>query len=160
ELNGNVSDNFNINFGYSHADASITESFLYSRIADQFISAGARLPGSAENEMFMSGTYQLPSTNSGADVVINVNASYKGDVLSNFIESDANFQKMKSFTVWNTRVTWTKDNYSISVFGNNLSDELGQSMVSVADGWMGDRDQSKGLIRPRSIGIGFNYKVK
>ena len=159
ELYGDLTDNFALNFGYSHADATVTEAFTYSRATDRDISAGARLPGSAKNEMFVSGTYQLPSTSSGADVVINMNASYKGDVLSNFRESGDNFMVMKSFTVWNARVTWSKDNYSISLFGNNLSDELGQSVYGSAD-MFGERDQLKGLIRPRTIGIGFNYKVK
>ena len=160
ELNGNLTDNFNINFGYSHADAKITESFLYSRISDLSVSKGARLPGSAENEMFVAGSYQLPSTASGADVFIDVSASYKGDAISNFKETETNYQEFESFTIWNASITWDKDNYSISIFGNNLSDELGQSIVSTADGWMGDRDQAKGVTRPRTIGIGFNYKVK
>ena len=91
---------------------------------------------------------------------MNVSASYKGDAISNFKETEANYQVFESFTIWNASITWDKDNYSISIFGNNLSDELGQSIVSTADGWMGDRDQAKGVTRPRTIGIGFNYKVK
>ena len=110
--------------------------------------------------MFVAGSYQLPSTASGADVFIDVSASYKGDAISNFKETETNYQVFKSFTIWNASVTWAKENYSISFYGHNLSDELGQSMVSTADGWMGDRDQAKGVIRPRTIGIGFNYKVK
>ena len=122
DIYGDLTDNFTLNFGYSHADAKITEDFTYSRATDRDVTAGARLPGSAKNEMFVSGTYQLPSTSSGADVAINVNASYKGDVLSNFEESNDNFMVMESFTTWNARVTWSKDNYSVSIFGNNLSD--------------------------------------
>ena len=159
DIYGDLTDNFTLNFGYSHADATITEAFTYSRATDRDISAGARLPGSAKNEMFVSGTYQLPSTSSGADVAINVNAAYKGDVLSNFEESNDNFMVMESFTTWNARVTWSKDKYSISLFGNNLSDELGQSLYGSA-GQFGERDMHRGLIRPRTIGIGFNYKLK
>ena len=159
DIYGDLTDNFTLNFGYSHADATITEDFTYSRATDRNISAGARLPGSAKNEMFVSGTYQLPSTSSGADVAINVNASYKGDVHSNFEESGDNFMVMESFTTWNARVTWSKDNYSVSIFGNNLSDELGQSVYGSAD-FFGETDRHRGLIRPRTIGIGFNYKVR
>ena len=110
--------------------------------------------------MFVAGNYQLPSPAPGVEVFMNVSASYKGDAISNFKETETNYQKFESFTIWNASITWAKDNYSISIFGNNLSDELGQSIVSTADGWMGDRDQAKGVIRPRTIGIGFNYKVK
>ncbi|MGY8796527.1 MAG: hypothetical protein ACKVJN_15640 [Woeseiales bacterium] len=69
------------------------------------------------------------------------------------------FTNFEAFTVWNASVTWAKESYSITAFGKNLSNERGESTATTAS-FFGDRDQGRGVIRPRTFGIRFNYSYE
>ena len=65
-----------------------------------------------------------------------------------------NFAEFDAFTLWNAAVTWDTGKYQVTLFGDNLSSERGESSVITAD-FYGDRDQGWGVIRPRTFGIRF-----
>ncbi len=63
-----------------------------------------------------------------------------------------NFARLKSFTVMNASVSWLKDNFTVTLFGENLGNARGTSLVSVAD-FFGAQDQGFGVIKPRTVGL-------
>ena len=125
------------------------------------IPKGNRLPGAAEDEWFVAANFRVPLATS--ELVFHADASYRGEVLSNFRDLPSvaamSFAEFDSFTVWNASVAWRKDQYSFVVFGENLSNERGESSVITAS-FYGDRDQGWGVIRPRTFGVRFTYSYE
>src|SRR5690606_11936241 len=90
-------------------------------------------------------------------------SSYRSEVLSNFRDLPQvpamSFTEFDSFTLFNAAVTWVRDDYSISLFGNNLSNERGTSSASTAS-FYGERDQGWGVIRARTFGVRLNWRFE
>lgn len=162
EINGVLSDSFDFNFGYSHVNAEIAESFEFSQgDPTTVVPKGTRLPGGAENEWFLAGNFHVPLASS--QLTLHADASYKGDVNSNFLDLPSvaamSFANFESFVVWNASITWAWNNYSVTAFGKNLGNERGESSATTAS-FYGDRDQGWGVIRPRTFGLRFNYRYE
>ena len=162
ELNGRVTENFDFNLGYTNIDAEVSESFEFSQgDPSTEIPKGNRLPGGAENEWFAAASLKVPLATS--ELVFHANTSYKSEVLSNFRDLPSvaamSFAEFDSFSIWNASVTWAKDNYSVSLFGENLSNERGESSATTPS-FYGDRDQGWGVIRPRTYGVRLNYSYE
>jgi iron complex outermembrane recepter protein len=158
-LSGAVSDRFGFNFGYTYLDASVTAAFDFVQgDPATVISSGTTLPGSSKNQAFAAANYRVPL--GGSTLVLHADASYRSEALSNFRDIPSvpfmSFAKFAGFTLWNASVDWETEHYRFSLYGDNLSNELGRSSVTTA-GFFGDRDQGWGVIRPRSFGIRFTY---
>ncbi len=159
EFSGYVSDRFDFMVGYSYVDASVTQAFEFVQgDPTTVIPDGNRLPGGAENQAFASANYRVPF--GGSELVLHADASYRSDVLSNFRDIPSvpamSFARFDAFTLWNASITWDTGKYKVSLFGDNLGDERGESSVTTAS-FYGDRDQGWGVIRPRTFGIRFTY---
>ena len=154
-----MSERFDFNFGYTYIDASITESFEFVQgDPTTVITDGNRLPGAAEHEGFVAANYRVPM--GGSELVLHADVSYHGDTLSNFRDIPTvpamSFAELESFTLVNAAVTWDAGKYRVSLFGDNLGNERGETQVTTAS-FYGDRDQGWGVIRPRTIGIRFTF---
>ncbi len=155
EVNGAVTDALDVSFGYSWVDAETDEEFLFSQNdPETVIPSGNRLPGVAEHEFFAALNYRLNLA--GSALNFHGNVSYRGDSITNFRElptvPEASFTTLGSYTLWNAAVTWEKDKYAVTLFGDNLSDELAPTSATTAS-FYGERDQAIGLVRPRTIGL-------
>ncbi len=159
EVSGAVTDRFDFVFGYTYIDASVTESFEF-RQGDPatVIPDGNPLPGSAEHQAFASLNYRVPVA--GSELIVHADATYRSEVLSNFRDIPSvpamSFAELDAFTLWNASMTWDTGKYQITLFGENLGNQRGESSVTTAS-FYGDRDQGWGVIRPRTFGIRFTY---
>jgi outer membrane receptor protein involved in Fe transport len=159
ELNASVTEQFDFMFGYTYVDAEIAESFLFvDGDPTSEIPKGNRLPGGAEHEWVIAANYSIPLSSS--EIYLYADASYRSEVLSNFRDlpqvAGMSFAEFEAFTLLNAAITWAKNDYSVSLFGNNLSNERGTSSVMTAS-FFGDRDQGWGVIRPRTFGVRLNW---
>ncbi len=159
ELNGQVNEQFDFQFGWTYADAETSEDFLFlASDPETLIPKGSRLPGGARNEAFLGANYRIPL--SAAELILHGDASYRSKVLSNFRPlptfPSAGYAEFDSFTLWNASVTWSTDTWSVSVFGENLSNERATSIVTTPEQF-GERDQGWGVIRPRTFGVRVNW---
>jgi iron complex outermembrane recepter protein len=160
EVSGAVTDRFDFIFGYTYIDASVTEAFEFNAgDPTTVIPDGNPLPGSAEHQAFASLNYRVPV--GGSEVILNANASYRSEVLSNFRDIPSvpamSFAEFDSFTLWNASVTWDAGRYQVALFGDNLGNERAESAVTTAS-MFGDRDQGWGVTRPRTFGLRFTYQ--
>jgi len=160
ELNGVVNDRFDFAVSYTWVDAEISESFLFSQgDPTTEIPEGDPLPGGAEHEWFAMANFRVSL--SASELIFHGNASYRSEVLSNFRDLPSvaamSYAEFEAFTLWNAAITWAKDSYSVALYGDNLSNERGESSVTTAS-FYGDRDQGWGVIRPRTFGVRFNYR--
>jgi len=159
ELNGSVTEQFDFILGYTYVDAEIAKSFLFvGGDPTSEIPKGNRLPGGAEHELLVAANYSIPLN--GSEIFLYADASYRSEVLSNFKDLPQvpamSFAEFDAFTLFSAAITWAKDDYSISLFGNNLSNERGTSSVMTAS-FFGERDQGWGVIRPRTFGVRLNW---
>ncbi|MDA9722039.1 TonB-dependent receptor, partial [Luminiphilus sp.] len=160
ELSGYISDRFDFTLGYFYVDTEISEDFDFvAGDPETEITAGTSLPGIPENEVFAAANYRIPLADSS--LVFHIDASYRDETKSNFRDIPsypaANYAEFDDFMLWNASLTWDLDQYSVGLFGENLGNERAESLVTTAD-FYGQRDQARGVIRPRTIGLRLRYR--
>jgi len=161
EISGHLTENLSIGAGYSYIDAETREDFeLQVENPSALVPAGTRLPGSSEHMFSGYIEYYQPLENS--ELTYHLDFSYRSETDAGYIETPAlateNFIEFDSITVVNASIRWKIDNYSISLFGDNLTDDLGTSIGTAAD-LLGGQDQGLGVIRPRTWGLRLAWEL-
>ena len=159
EANGAIGDSTTYVLSYAWTDADVSQPFE-TAIGDptSVVAKGTRLPGSPEHSLFagIAFTQEL----SGSALSYRADMSYQSETFSSFGDfpsiPTSNYIEFPSFTVWNASVTWEKDNYSIRLFGKNLTNERGTSL-GIDEQFLGVRDQGLGVIVPRTWGLRFDW---
>ena len=162
ELNGNLSDRSSFGLGYTYIDAKTTEAF--EQVAGEpgtTVPDGTNLPGSSYQHIFANVQYEHPLADSS--LIFYTDLAYRDETTSAFrnqpLMASENFARLDSFTVWNASVSWAKDNYTLTLFGENLGNERATSVVSTAD-FFGDQDAGFGVIRPLTFGLRFQWSYE
>ncbi len=160
ELNGNISDDVAIGVSYSYIKAETTEPF--EQVAGDpstVVPSGTSLPGAAEHHVYANVQYERPLAG-GSSLVFFADVAYRSDTTSAYRDQPAmaseNFALIDSYTVWNASVSWVKDNYTVTLFGENITGERATSIVSTAD-FFGAQDAGFGVIRPATYGLRFKW---
>ena len=159
EANGYLGQNTAFNFSYAWTDAVVSDPFQVALDdPSTTVKKGTRLPGSPEHSLFAGITHT--QNLSSSSLVYQANLAYQGETFSSFgdfanVVTD-NFIEFDSYTVWNASLKWEKDQYSVTLFGNNLTNERGSSL-GVVEEFLGPRDQARGVITPRTIGLRFAW---
>jgi outer membrane receptor protein involved in Fe transport len=123
--------------------------------------AGDRLPGSPETQASFSATY-FQELSDGAEVNYSVDYAYQGDILSR-TAGLADSYTLPSFSVTNARVVYQQDYWSATLYVNNVFDKFAETGVQgtprlnqTVNGAT-VRSFVTNVLRPRTIGIRFNY---
>jgi iron complex outermembrane recepter protein len=161
-LNGNLSKQLSAGVNYTHIDAYVRQPFEYQAgLPSTTVPEGSPLPGTSKNVFSEYVEYQQPMP--GSELLFRVDASYRGPSQSNFANLlnyyNSNFAYFSSISVWNSSITWKKDQYAIAIYGENLSNNRGTSIASTAELY-GTRDKGYGVIRPRTFGLRFKWSYK
>ncbi|MBO9601172.1 MAG: TonB-dependent receptor [Novosphingobium sp.] len=167
-LAGSLTDRLSMALGYTYTDAEVTESFLLnaSRPATE-VHPGAPLPGSSKHMATASFDYDAPLSDS-LGLKLHGDLSYRSPSQSTFQDIDIivggvdtftgdNFIRFPSATVLNLSATLEFDSYSLTLFANNVTSELGTNSGNAAE-YYGAKSQSYGVLRPRTIGLRANFK--
>ena len=162
ELNGYLTDQLAFGVSYTYIDAETTDPFeQLSGNPATTVPDGTTLPGSAEHTFFGHLQYEYPLATS--KLIFYTDLAYRSDTNSAFIEqpllSSNNFAPLDGFAVWNLSVTWARDNYSITAFGENVSNTRATTVVSTAQTF-GEQDQGYGVIKPQSFGLRFKWSYQ
>ena len=162
ELSGSLSERVSFGVSYSYIDAETTAAF--EQVAGDpstTVASGTALPGAAENHFFANIQYEAPLANSS--LILYADFAYRDETTSAYRDQPAmaseNFARLDDYTVWNASVTWVKDNYSLTLFGENLSNERATSIVSTAD-FFGAQDAGFGVIKPLTVGLRFQWSYE
>jgi outer membrane receptor protein involved in Fe transport len=162
ETSGRLTDRLDFNLSYAWTKANVTDPFeVRAGDATTTVFSGTTLPGAPRHTLFGALTYTQPLGTS--KLSFRVDASYRSKATSFFREIPTmvteNFAVFDAFTVTNAALTWSKDNYGVSVFGKNLGNTRGTSIISTEQ-ILGPRDQGEGVITPRTFGLRFNWSTK
>jgi iron complex outermembrane receptor protein len=123
---------------------------------------GDRLPGSPETQFSFFASYDIPLAN-GREIHLNSSYSWQGDVLSR-PGGRANGLTLDSFGVANTSAVYETEQYSVTLYINNLFDEFAETGVQSTQ--LSNQNVSGANVRsflsnvltPRTIGMRFNYR--
>lgn len=178
ELQGSwaVTDALNVRSAFSSTNTELTEDvpFLVRTItppgfgtAFEDGKAGDRLPGSPQNQFSIFADYTVPLAN-GNDVILNGGYAWQGDVLTRTGGRGSSLA-LDPFGVANVSATYDADNWTASLYVNNLFDEYietGFVGTPLSNQVVTDNDGNPVTVRthyasvgaPRALGVRFNYK--
>ncbi|MDH3644460.1 MAG: TonB-dependent receptor [Gammaproteobacteria bacterium] len=162
ELNGNLGDRVSFGLSYAYINAETTEPFeQISGEPGTTVPAGTALPGATDHNLF--GHIQYQHEFGASSLLFYTDLAYRDETTSAFrdqpLMASENFARLDDFTVWNASISWILDNYALTLFGENLSNERATSVVSTAD-FFGPQDQGFGVIRPLTIGLRFKWSYQ
>lgn len=162
ELNGNLGDRVSFGLSYAYINAETTEPFeQISGEPGTTVPTGTALPGATDHNLF--GHIQYQHEFRASSLLFYTDLAYRDETTSAFrdqpLMASENFARLDDFTVWNASISWILDNYTLTLFGDNLSNERATSVVSTAD-FFGPQDQGFGVIRPLTIGLRFKWSYQ
>ena len=123
---------------------------------------GDRLPGTPEHQGFLAANYAW-NLNDGSQIDFDYSVTATSDVLTKV--GERNFgESLDGYYLHNVSATWMKDNWRVTLYGDNVFDEYAVSGVRSDRSWIGEtlglfesRRYSQNVIRPRQIGMRFIY---
>lgn len=175
EVNAVLTDHLKFNFGYTYTNAELTEDFV---LPDGTFGAanGEALPGVPESTLTSSLIYQQEFGN--VDMIAQLGASYKDEFTTGYLEPsifyEQGYDEIPSSILWNANVRFNIDDWSISIFAENLlnaddptaSDGDGKYITDTAAGEVKAGEQyaiaqlgdQLYRVRPRTIGATISFK--
>lgn len=178
EVNGNLGEHFSYNVGYSYVDAEVSQDFVISdylagTTGNFFIpplttaplinvAEGNPLPSVPANTLSVGLDYVQPLNRDNWSLRYHVDGRYASESYSTF-NGDLNFGRdffeIDSYSVFNAAVTLdTNSNWSASLFVRNIGSEQNLSAGNTAAA-AGGIHQYFFSLRPRTIGLSFNYRT-
>jgi outer membrane receptor protein involved in Fe transport len=175
EANANLTDSIKLNVGYTYTKAQLTEEFTAPD--GSFAGAdGESLPGIPESTLVSSLLYKQEVGDGILTAKLGV--SYKAEFATGFddpsIFYETGYDEIPASTLWNASLRYDVDQWSISLFAENLfnaddptaSDGDGKYITDTAAGESkaGEQYDIEQLgdqlyrVRPRTIGASISYK--
>lgn len=158
ELTANVSDNFDVGFGYSYTDAELTDQVT---ITTGVLQDGDPLPFVSKNQVTLSLDYSMPVM-TDKELRWHLDGNYRSDFQSepNNNLVPANQVMFDGYSLLNAHVSLAADAWTAQLFIKNLSNEsgLGAALIRNAEAAPTAEFGRRGWVtRPRSVGVRFTY---
>lgn len=151
EVKGRITDNLMLGLGYSYVDTEMVE-------GSSFANAGQQLPIPEDTASLSLDYFQ--DLDNGVELVYHLGYSYRSETPSGTIGSAAVTQYLyevyDGFSLVDLSVTMTIDNYTLSAFVNNATDERGTVGGNPEPGYA-TSGAFESVVRPRTFGLGFKY---
>lgn len=163
-----ISPELSISGSYSYNKSELTEVapgvLKIDAIGDALDAEdGDRLPGSPEHALYLAANYSM-ELNSGAELDFDWSMTAQSSVLTKLGKRAAS-ESLEGFSLHNVSATLRKDNYSVSLYANNVFNKYAETGVrsdtsnirSVGDFQL--RRYYHNVIRPRQVGLQFTYDL-
>lgn len=147
EVQANLSPNFDLTLGYTHTDAELTDDFSVGGASG---ADGDALPGVAEHQATLAVNYSHVLSDTWS-LEWHLNAQYKGEA-ENALARDSAARSLDAFALVNGSVSLLSNDWSVTLFVNNLFDEDDAIYAYNAfQDW-------ESVARPRSFGLRASYE--
>jgi outer membrane receptor protein involved in Fe transport len=150
ELGAQVTDNFNVLFGYSYTDAKLTSDFVKESTIGR---DGDRLIGVPKHQLSWSMDYFQPLA--ASEIQYHLDGSYRSEVNTALNDLNTNFTILEGFDIWNLSVNWNLDRWQFGAFVINLTDERGST--GIAEFFNAQHTSLEFVTRPRTISLLVGY---
>ncbi|MDC8831924.1 TonB-dependent receptor [Alteromonas gilva] len=169
EVNAKLSHSVKLNLGWSYTEAELTEDFVQPNVAGGEASfavianAGDVMPGVPKNTVVASLIHSTEVLN-GVAMNSRIGLSYKGSFITGY-DSLSN-DKIDSSTLLNASVAISKDDWTIRLFADNLTNRDDMTSSASDEIYSGEKfglqypDQLGDpayRVRPRTIGVSASY---
>lgn len=162
ELDGYITENLTFRLAYAYIDSSLEEDveildygFGGTRIRTTYDAPkGEAFPGSLKNSASWALDYLYP-INGALGLDFHVNGSYRGKTTADY-STERSFFKIKAFRMWDASVSLISEDWTATLFVQNLTDEFGSTARRPAAQVMAPFAQVFHA-RPRTIGLRVDY---
>jgi iron complex outermembrane receptor protein len=169
ELGGQLGSGWSLNVGYGFTDAKITEDFSVTELIPgtttlfNIVSGknGDRLPYVPKQTLTADLGYERPLAD-GIILETHFDPAYRSNVNTQIDPSVLGYRTLGGFTTLNASVGLAFGSaWHVRAFGTNLTDALGvTSAGSLYRGYDDPRYRVENVMRPRTIGVGVDYKFE
>jgi iron complex outermembrane receptor protein len=163
ELSGQwyITSNLSISGSYAYTDVELTDD-APGLVGGEDAFDGDRLPGSPEHQGFLAANYAW-NLNGGSQIDFDWSITATSNVLTKVGERD-NGESLDGYYLHNASVTWFKDSWRVSLYGDNVFDQYAvtgvrsdRSFIGATYGDFTSRRYSVNVARPRQVGLRFIY---
>jgi len=161
-----VSQSLNMRFGYSYTDAELTDDVIQPQSEVVVATAGARLPGVAENVFSLSLTHST-EVMGDVDMVSRISGYYQSDTVNHISKDSAIYDEFEGFSIWNASIQFLKENWALSLYAKNIFNEKGvtgsypdtylSTDTGVFENYYGN-NQKDYIAQPMTLGASISYK--
>lgn len=122
---------------------------------------GDRLPGSPEQQYFLSASYSMPFSD-GSELALDWSLTGQSNVLTK-VGKRADGESLDGFNIHNVSASWMRDELTLSLYADNLFNEFAATGVRTERSLIGpigavdSRRYYNDVLRPRQIGVRFTY---
>lgn len=167
-LNADLAPGLSGGLAYSYTDATVTTPFLIdASVPQSLVPAGAPLPGSSKHMITASIDYSVPLS-ATASLKLHADGAYRSASQSQFTDIQVivggvntypnnDFIRFPDTTIVNLSAGIDLGRTSITLFASNITNERGTNNGASAE-FYGAKDQSYGVLRPRTIGLRATYR--
>src|SRR5690606_24662195 len=126
--------------------------------------AGDRLSGTPEHSGSFYANYNRPLPN-GMTLDAGYGFTFTSDVYTR-VGLRADGEVLGGYTVHSAALSLSKDNWTATLFADNLTDKLAETSVRLSPAYIGTspngafdmRRYFRDVLRPRSVGVEFRYR--
>ena len=159
-----IMPNFSVSAAYSYNNAQLTNDApdLFAPGVDAF--SGDRLPGTPKHQGYLAAHYEMPLSD-GSQLAFNWSMSAQSNVLTKVGNRDFG-EKMSGFMLNNISASWFKDEWTVSLYADNVFDEYAQTGVRSDTSYIREiglfdmRRYYENMVRPRQVGLKFTYSFE
>lgn len=156
-----INDSFAVQGSWSYNDAKLTQD-APGLVNGEDAFDGDRVSGSPKHQVAVSGDYTTV-IGGDYDLTVNYGMTYQSNVFTRVGLRNGG-EALKSYAIHNASVTVGKDNWEVSVYADNLTDEFAVTSVRTERTFIRDingfrlRSFTETPIRPRSVGVEARYR--
>jgi iron complex outermembrane recepter protein len=155
-------DHWSFSGAYAYNDAELT-SFAQGLVGGEDAFSGDRLSGSPQQQGSFYASY-FRTLGNGWDLDVGYGLTLSSDVLTKVGLRD-NGETLGGYTVQNVSASLSRDRWSATVYVDNLTDKFAETAVRIDQSTIREvngfdlRRYFRNVLRPRSIGIEFRYRM-
>ncbi len=160
-----LSDSLGLRMGYAYTKAELTEDLIAPQYENVISEAGARLPGVAEHVFSLNLSHVTEVTDT-IEMTSRLSGYYQSDTVNSVEPNSQLWDEFDGFSIWNASVLFLKDNWALSLYVKNLTNEEGvtgsypNAYLSTDTGEFENyygNNQKDYIAAPRTIGMSVSY---
>lgn len=163
EANFDITENLSFTGGYGYVDAEFTEDFAsaltpVSRRSTIVAQEGNKLPGVPAHSASWAFDYEKPVSLLGSSYFnARLDGSHRSSVVTAVSPLLPQYTELDGYSILNASIGLSKDNWRVSTFIKNITDEEGVAAVLREFGNAGPNENLDFLSRPRTYGVRLGY---
>lgn len=161
-----LSDSVNMRVGYAYTKAELTENLIAPQYENVIAEAGDRLPGVAEHVASLNISHYTEISDS-IEMTSRLSGYYQSDSVNSVQPTSQVYDEFGGFAIFNASVNFIKDNWALSLYVKNLTNEEGitgsypstylSTDTGAFENYYGN-NQKDYIASPRTIGLSVSYE--